>query len=70
MPLRTTDTRVGRLFEERRHVLARPGRPLPKGPTQPPDDDERAITPIHPRFDDWPFDFEPPAVSPGVGGER
>jgi hypothetical protein len=68
MPLRVIDTRFIRLLETRRHLSARPGRPLPNGPTQPPDEDERARTPIHRPFDDWPFDFEPLALVPDTGG--
>ena len=54
MPVRTIDTRLGRLLECRRHLIARPGRPLPKGPTTPPEDDERARA--GDPFDDRPSD--------------
>jgi hypothetical protein len=54
MPTRTIDTRFRRLLECRRHLLARPGRPLPKGPTTPPEDDDRARA--GGPFDDRPFD--------------
>ena len=68
MPLRAIDTRFHRLLEARRHLSARPGRPLPKGPTQPPDEDDRPVAPSHRPFDDWPFDVEP--VASGESGVR
>jgi hypothetical protein len=55
MPIRAIDTRLGRLIECRRHLLARPGRPLPKGPATPPGDDERGPR-VGPVVDERPFD--------------
>jgi len=56
MPVRTIDTRLGRLIERRR-AATRPGRPVPAGPATPPEDDggraerstplEMATWPLH-----------------------
>jgi hypothetical protein len=66
--MRTIDTRLSRLIEQRRHLSARPGRPLPKGPVTPPEEDEHAGR-IEP-FDDWPFDFAPLGSASRAGGRR
>jgi hypothetical protein len=39
MPMRTLDTRLSRLIEQRRRLTTRPGRPLPATPAAPPNDE-------------------------------
>ena len=65
MPMRTIDTRPGRMISQHGNGS---DQPIPRVLATSSDDDRERTSPDRP-FNDWPFDFDPAVTEPAEGGD-